>query len=99
MDVLERFYPDIKSKVEVTDVATPFTYYRYTKCRHGASMGWLPSSRRMLAKVEKTLPGLKNFYLAGQWSMQTGGVQPSILSGRHAIQMVCNQEKQEFKTI
>jgi phytoene dehydrogenase-like protein len=96
---LEKHYPDISSKVEVTDVATPFTFWRYTRNREGAYMGWLPTPETMFAQIKKTLPGLENFYMAGQWAMSTGGVQPTIYSGRHVIQLICHREGNKFKTI
>jgi len=96
---LENHYPNISSQVEVTDVATPYTFWRYTRNREGAYMGWLPSPETMSAHVEKTLPGLANFYMAGQWAMPTGGVQSAIYSGRHVLQLICHQEGKPFRTI
>ena len=46
--------------------------------------------------VEKQLPGLDNFYMAGQWSMSVGGVQPVIYSGKHVIQILCDYEGKDF---
>lgn len=96
---LEKHYPGITSKVEVTDVATPYTYWRNTRNREGSIMGWLPTAETIMARVEKTLPGLKNFYMAGQWAMSTGGVLPSIASGKHVIQIICHKEGKKFQTI
>ncbi len=96
---LEKYYPGISSEVEVTDVATPISYWRYTRNREGSIMGWPPTPESMTVQVKKTLPGLKNFYMAGQWSMATGGVSPTIYSGRHVIQLICHQEGKPFKTI
>ena len=62
-------------------------------------MGWVPTPEVMRARVEKTLPRLKNFYMTGQWAMPTGGVQPSLYSGRHGIQLICQHEGKHFKTI
>ncbi|NPD87657.1 MAG: NAD(P)/FAD-dependent oxidoreductase [Asgard group archaeon] len=95
---LEKRYPGISNKIEVTDVATPYTYWRYTLNQKGAYMGFLPTTKSFVATVEKQLPGLENFYMAGQWSMSMGGVQPVIYSGKHVIQLLCNNEGQEFVT-
>nr|MDO8080977.1 NAD(P)/FAD-dependent oxidoreductase [Candidatus Freyarchaeota archaeon] len=99
LERLEKHYPGIKSKVEVTDIATPHTYWRYTRNREGSIMGWPPSAETMFAQIEKTLPGLTNFYMAGQWSMSTGGVLSSISSGRHVIQLICHKEGKRFRNI
>ncbi len=95
---LEKRYPGINNNIEVIDVATPYTYWRYTLNERGAYMGFLPTSDAFTTTVEKRLPGLKNFYMAGQWSMSMGGVQPVIYSGKHVIQLLCHDEGKEFVT-
>jgi len=92
---VERYYPGLSSQVEVVDVATPYTTWRYTLNRKGAWGAWLMTPDIMKERIERKLPGLKNFYLAGQWVM-CGGVPPSLFSGRHAIQLMCHDEKTRF---
>jgi phytoene dehydrogenase-like protein len=46
--------------------------------------------------VRKTLPGLRNFYLAGQWVEPGGSLPLSAMSGRNAIQMICHQDGRPF---
>jgi phytoene desaturase len=48
--------------------------------------------------VERTLPGLKDFYMAGQWVMPGGGVPSCLYSGRHAVQLLCKQDGRPFST-
>ncbi len=93
---LEGQYPGITAQVEVTDIATPLTTWRYTLNHQGAFMGWLPTPKAMRARVKKNLPGLANFYMAGQWVMPGGGVPPSIYSGRQVIQILCQRDKKRF---
>ena len=95
--VLEKYYPGISSKVEVVDVATPYTTWRYTLNRQGAWGAWLMTADTITESIERTLPGLKNCYMAGQWVM-SGGVPPALFSGRHAIQLICRDERMEFTT-
>jgi phytoene dehydrogenase-like protein len=95
---LEPHYPGISSQVEVTDVATPYTTWRYTMNYKGAYMGWLPTAEAIMARFERTLPGLANFYMAGQWVMPGGGVPPSLYSGRQVIQLICHQDRKPFVT-
>jgi phytoene desaturase len=92
---LENYYPGLSSQVEVVDIATPYTTWRYTLNRKGAWGAWLMTSDTITQRIERKLPGLKNFYMAGQWVM-CGGVPPSLFSGRHAIQLICNDEKRKF---
>jgi phytoene dehydrogenase-like protein len=95
---LEAHYPGISSQVEVTDVATPYTTWRYTKNHKGAWGGWLLTPEVVNTPLERTLPGLGNFYMAGQWVMPGGGVPPCLYSGRHVIQILCHQDKKRFLT-
>ena len=95
---LETRYPGISKKIEMEDVATPYTYWRYTLNNKGSYMGFLPTAKSFATNVKKQLPGLKNFYMAGQWSMSMGGVQPVIYSGKHVIQLLCNEEGIDFTT-
>ena len=59
-------------------------------------MGFYPTTETFTKNIKKTLPGLDNFFMAGQWSLSTGGVFSSIYSGRHVIQLLCNKENKLF---
>ena len=95
---LETHYPGISSLVEITDVATPYTTWRYTRNYNGAYEGWMPTPEAIMTQIERTLPGLANFYIAGQWVMPGGGVPPCLYSGRHVVQMLCRKDKKSFST-
>jgi phytoene dehydrogenase-like protein len=93
---LEPHFPGISSHVEVTDVSTPYTTWRYTLNHQGAWEGWLMTPEAIRTYIERTLPGLSNFYMAGQWVMPGGGVPPCLYSGRHAVQLLCRQDGKPF---
>jgi phytoene dehydrogenase-like protein len=95
---LEMQFPGLSAQVEMTDVATPYTTWRYTRNHQGAYMGWLPTPRALLTTLPRTLPGLKDFYMAGQWVLPGGGVPTCLFSGRHAIQMLCRRDGRAFRT-
>ena len=98
---IERVYPGLSAQVEVCDVATPLSYERYTGNWQGATCGFLLTKevmRMMLLGVDKTLPGLRNFYMAGQWVEPGGSVPIAAMSGRQALQLICNDEGQPFVT-
>jgi len=100
-EILERLgahYPGTTPLVEMTDVATPYTTWRYTRNHQGAYEGWLPAPEVINARLEKTLPGLANFYMAGQWVTPGGGVPPCLYSGRHVAQMLCHKDRKSFTT-
>ena len=50
----------------------------------------------MRTQLSKTLPGLDNFYMAGQWVAPGGGVPPVLYSGRQVIQLVCHADGKKF---
>ena len=93
---LEAHYPVISSQVEMTDVATPYTWWRYTRNYQGAYMGWLPTPKAIMTSMPRTLPGLANFYMAGQWVMPGGGVPPCLYSGQHVVQLLCRRDGKPF---
>jgi len=99
LERLEAHYPGISSQVEMTDVATPYTAWRYTRNHKGAYMGWLPTPEVINTRVKRTLPGLANFCMAGQWVTPGGGVPPCLYSGRHVVQILCHQDGKPFSTI
>jgi phytoene dehydrogenase-like protein len=98
-DVLQRLdllYPGLASRVEVTDVATPYTTWRYTLNHRASPEGWLMTPEALRTTIERTLPGLQGLYLAGQWVMPGGGVPPVLYSGRHAVQILCKRDGKGF---
>lgn len=98
LDRLEFHLPGIAAHVEMTDVATPFTFWRYTRNRRGAFMGWLGTPQVMKTRIRKTLPGLDNFYMTGQWVEPGGGVSQALTSGRKVVQLICHRDKKPFVT-
>jgi phytoene dehydrogenase-like protein len=65
----------------------------------GSTTGWLLSRQSMplmLAGVPKTLPGLRNFWMAGQWVEPGGTVTLAAASGKNAVQLICAQEGKRF---
>jgi phytoene dehydrogenase-like protein len=99
---LEPRYPGLSDAVEVIDVATPTTYERYTGNWRGAFAGWAMTTCKMSMMMgigmNKTLPGLANFYRIGHWVEPGGNVELSCASGRDVIKDICEAYGQEFAT-
>lgn len=95
---LEEYYVGISSQIEMVDVATPYTTWRYTLNDKGSPMGWLMTKKTLLEQIPRTLPGLNNFYMAGQWVLPGGGVPGCIYTGRNVIQILCREDKRSFIT-
>ncbi len=85
-------FPGFGSKVEVVDVATPCTTYRYTGNWKGSMMGWMPTTEQMMKPLSRTLPGLKGFYMVGQWAQPGGGVPTCLIQGRQIVQILCHED-------
>ena len=100
IDILNARYPGLREAVEVVDVATPVTYERYTGNWRGAFAGWAMTNRKMSMMMgigmDKTLPGLGNFYMVGQWVEPGGNVELSCASGRDAIKDICRELDRPF---
>jgi phytoene dehydrogenase-like protein len=99
IDYLDGLYPGLRGDIEVIDEATPLSYERYTGNWQGSSCGWLLTKQTMpmlILGVDKTLPGLRNFYLAGQWVEPGGSVPMVAMSGRNVIRLICHADGQPF---
>ena len=80
------------------DVATPVTWERYTGNWQGSMEGWLMTRKTFPPfRMSKTLPGLKSFYMAGQWVEPGGGVPTAAMSGRNVIQIICKAGPQALR--
>ncbi len=97
--LLEQRFPGITDQVEVTDVATPLTFERFTGNWKGSFEGWLitPQNVHTLMKpMSQTIPGLKNFYMCGQWVEPGGGLPTSIMSARRLMKQICKEDRRKF---
>jgi phytoene dehydrogenase-like protein len=91
--LLEKTYPGIKDFIEVVDVATPLTDIKYTGVYRVAYEGFRPTKSNMNKILNPIIKGLDNFILAGQWLFPGGGLPPSALSGKWAIEVFYKKEK------
>jgi phytoene dehydrogenase-like protein len=93
---LEQRFPGIAQQVEMRDVATPLTWEHNTGNWQGAYAGWMSGA---VGNISKTLPGLDNFYMAGQWVNPGGGMPAAVMSGNHTIQFICRKDNRQFVTL
>jgi phytoene dehydrogenase-like protein len=101
IELLNERFPGISSLVEAIDVATPLTFERYTGNWKGCFEGWLltPENSGVIMKpMSQLIPGLKNFYMCGQWVEPGGGLPTAIMSGRRLVKSLCKEDKRKFKT-
>jgi len=100
LDALEKRFPGIREQVEVVDVSIPSTVERYTNNFHGW-LPWTPKTEAaaiMRQGLSKTLPGLDNFYMAGQWAGATIGISSAAIMGRNLVRDLCQKDGRKFVT-
>ncbi len=95
---LEKRFPGFISKIEMRDLATPVTWVRYTGNWRGSYEGWMMTKESMMKSMQKTLPGLAGFYMAGQWVNPGGGMPTAAMSGNHTVQLICSNDGKKFVT-
>ena len=95
---LDSRFPGLADSVEMSDLATPLTFHRYTGNWQGSHEGWLVTTRTWKIRMKKTLPGLDSFYMVGHWVQPGGGLPSAAMSARNVIQLICHHDKRPFTT-
>ena len=102
VDVIGRYHPGFKDRVEVVDVATPLTRERYTGNWMGAMQARKPKANMIGALLQGSpqyaFRGVEGLYMAGQWVEAWGGITTAAQSGRKAIQAMCKRDGKRFST-
>lgn len=98
IDIYHQKIGDIKTHIEVTDIATPATYHRYTRNWKGSLQGWYPGRNLMASSpVKWELRGLKNFYMTSHWNTPGGGLPVVVKSARDLAQTICHRLRVPWK--
>jgi phytoene dehydrogenase-like protein len=87
-DRLEEYYPLMRGKIRVWDVATPLTYERYCGSYRGSWMTKTPPGhgRTIYPSKSKTI---RDLYFAGHRLQPPGGLPIALITGRRAAQHLC----------
>jgi phytoene dehydrogenase-like protein len=96
---LEPRFPGLRGQVEVVDVATPVTTEHYTgNGRTFRGTLGLPLTGLLAGRgIVRTLPGLADFYMVGQWAGFPG--LPWVAGmGRSLVQHLCRRDGCPFET-
>jgi phytoene dehydrogenase-like protein len=94
--IAKQVYPDCADELELIDVVTPCTYERYLNSRHGCFQAFIHTAKGSSIMHNGKVKGLKNFYLCGQWLIQSGGLPSAVMSGRFTAQRICKIDKKKF---
>ncbi len=101
LQVIQRLgqrFPGLEDQVEMADVATPVTFERYTGNWQGSFEGWIPTPQNVMKPLPKTLPGLNEFYMVGQWVQPGGGLPSGVMTGQEVIKQMCKKDGKKFVT-
>jgi phytoene dehydrogenase-like protein len=100
--ILTERFGGLLDHVDEVDVATPLTWERFSGNWRGAFEGWRPTRgamvRGLMGGLRKTLPGLENFYMVGQWVVPGGGLPGVAPAARALVQRLCKQDGKRFVT-
>lgn len=96
ISALEQIWPGISADVEMVNVATPLTFEHITGNLKGSITGWKLTPQQAGAKIPRTLPGLRNFWMVGHWVYPGGGLPSGVATGREVIWMQCKKDKKVF---
>ncbi len=84
--------PDLREHIELIDVATPITHWRYTHNRGGSIMAARPNKTNIKAKVAHYKTPVPNLFLSGHWAEYGGGVPIAVKAASNAALLVLKQE-------
>jgi len=100
IDLVDDRLGGLKEKIEEVDIVTPATFHRYTNNWKGSVQGWLPGKNlTMQSPIKNKLPGLKDFYFIGHWTIPGGGLPVAIKSARDTAQIICHAKHIPFNIL
>lgn len=92
--------PSLKEHIEVLDIATPVTYWRYTGNRGGSIMGQRPTNKNIKNKVAHYRTPVENLLLGGHWAEYGGGVPIAVKSAVNTSLLILKEmDKTAFKEL
>ena len=93
MEGIASVFPELDGKFEMSDVATPLTFNRYCNSHRGAYMSFIPSGKVKKQIHKGVINGVKNLYIAGQYTFPAGGLPLAAIAGKFAVQRLLKAEK------
>lgn len=89
-------FPELEGDLEVLDCWTPLTYERYCNAHHGSYMSFVSTPTGKQIRSKGRIKGIKNLYMAGQWTGSTGGLPVAAASGKFAIQRLLKDKGRDI---
>ena len=98
--VEKRLGINIKKHIEVLEIATPVTYWRYTGNRNGSTMGTSPTDKNIKNRLAHYKTPVKNLFLGGHWAEYGGGMPMAVKAASNASLLILEKiKKDEFKKL
>ena len=95
---LDSRFPGLAANVEMVNIATPHTFVRYTGNWRGSFEGFQMTPKNIFKPPSKSVPGISNLFLCGQWVEPGGGLPAVAMSGRNVVQILCKKDGVKFRT-
>ncbi|MCM1034730.1 MAG: FAD-dependent oxidoreductase [Paludibacter sp.] len=86
-------FPELKGTMQLLDICTPATTYRFCKSYQGALMSFALTPDNEKQTHNGRVQGVSNMYLAGQWLQAPGGTPNAVVTGKFAIQRIIKDHK------
>jgi prolycopene isomerase len=98
--VEKRLGINIKRHIEVLEIATPVTYWRYSGNRNGTTMGASPTNKNIKNRLAHYKTPVKNLFLGGHWAEYGGGMPMAVKAASNVSLMILEKtNKEEFKKL
>lgn len=83
--------PGLRQQIEVMEIATPVTYWRYTGNTKGSISGSKPTGKNIRAGIAHYRTPVKNLLVGGHCSEYGGGVPIAVKAGMNASLIVLQE--------
>ncbi|HBT82798.1 MAG TPA: hypothetical protein DEB35_04980 [Desulfuromonas sp.] len=87
--------PRLREHIEVKEIATPITYWRYTGNTKGSMSGAKPTAKNIRAKIAHYQTPVPHLLVGGHYGEYGGGVPMAIKAGTNASLIVLQALKPE----
>ena len=99
MHKISEIIPNLIDNIEIKEIATPNTLYRYTSNRGGAFAGWCATREQAKVTLIPQKTSINGFYIVGHWAtlgyLPSSGIPNVAFSGRKASKLI--MEKMRIK--
>jgi prolycopene isomerase len=96
----ETMHIDLRRHILFCDIATPFTFLRYTGNKNGTMMGQRPVLPNFKLRVTGNMTPVKNLWASGHWADYGGGVPIAVKAGANCVLPILKKEnKSAYKNL